>query len=315
MNRLIGSRVGRSAIGGWLPGCCFFLLVGALTLPFFLVISFLVLPCVKKIREYFFSVPFFLFATLVDSRGIDASGCPDPVAPRREVFPGIQSDTARRLIVAGPEQSIESSSTGGGGGRRKKRNRNEKKNTTEKERQKKIKRESVWLWFFLSVLHLCYMYIYIKNSERETLPFPLMTSLIETRTTPSSTRKRPKRRRYRVLLYRVIPCRLPHSEPICARKTETRNQNKKERKKRDEERLEVVDRPIGMSSLAKILRFRPFLWTVAERGGGCKVKRNRWDVVLQPQEFDLTSAPFQVLLLLLKKWNFFAVQFRRNALN
>ena len=24
MNRLIGSRVGRSAIGGWLPGCCFF---------------------------------------------------------------------------------------------------------------------------------------------------------------------------------------------------------------------------------------------------------------------------------------------------
>ena len=212
----------------------------------------------KKKREYFFSVSFFLFATLVDSRGIDASGCPDPVAPRREVFPGIQSDTARRLIVAGPEQSIESSSTGGGGGRRKKRNRNEKKNTTEKERQKKSNGKACDSDFFFRCF-IYVTYIYINNSERETLPFPLMTSLIETRTTPSSTRKRPKRRRYRVLLYRVIPCRLPHSEPICARKTETRNQNKKERKKRDEERLEVVDRPIGMSSLAKILRFRPFL--------------------------------------------------------
>ena len=182
----------------------------------------------KKKREYFFSVSFFLFATLVDSRGIDASGCPDPVAPRREVFPGIQSDTARRLIVAGPEQSIESSSTGGGGGRRKKRNRNEKKNTTEKERQKKSNGKACDSDFFFRCF-IYVTYIYINNSERETLPFPLMTSLIETRTTPSSTRKRPKRRRYRVFF--ALP---GYSLQTSAFGTNLRaeNRNKKPKQKR-----------------------------------------------------------------------------------
>ena len=113
----------------------------------------------KKKREYFFSVSFFLFATLVDSRGIDASGCPDPVAPRREVFPGIQSDTARRLIVAGPEQSIESSSTGGGGGRRKKRNRNEKKTRQRKSGKKNQTGKRVTLIFSFGASFMLHIYI------------------------------------------------------------------------------------------------------------------------------------------------------------
>lgn len=160
MNRLIGSRVGRSAIGGWLPGCCFFLLVGALTLPFFLVISFLVLPCVqKKKRIFLFCFFFFVRYSCWQSwnrrqrlpwpGGTSSGGISWHSIRHRQTTHCCRPGTVNWIVINRRRR------------RKKKEAKSEWKKKHDRERAaKKIKRESVWLWFFLSVLHLCYIYIY-----------------------------------------------------------------------------------------------------------------------------------------------------------